>query len=411
MLTDSDIKIIRQDFPILQTTMNGKPLIYLDNGATTQKPWPVIKAIENYYINFNSNAHRGFYELSEKATFAVEEARKKVSSFIGANSQEEVIFNSGATEGANTIAFGLKDSLKEDEEILIGELEHNSQASPWIVIGEEKKLKVNFIPFNEEGLFDINSLSSLLTPKTRIVAVTYVSNYLGTIQPIKTLVEEVRKKSPKAIIILDATQAAPYFPLKLKKIDVDFAFFSGHKMLAPMGIGVLWGKKENLEFLTPLKWGGGALEGLSAKKWLLKPLPYRLEAGTPNIEGIIGLKVAIDYLEGISLEKIVNYEKRLLSYIQEEMKDLSIFKTALKETTYKIPMLTGALENCNSHDVVSFLDAKGIALRSGSLCAYIIANRINLPSAIRASFYFYNTLEEADTLKKNLIESHRILTC
>lgn len=411
MLSDSDIKIIRQDFPILNTNMNGKPLIYLDNGATTQKPWSVIKAIENYYTSFNANAHRGFYELSERATFAVEESRQKVASFIGANQQEEVIFNSGATEGANTVAFGLKDSLKESDEILIGELEHNSNASPWIVIGKEKNLKVNFIPFNEKGIFELNSLTSLLTPKTRVVAITYVSNYLGTIQPIHSILKEIRKKSPKALVVLDATQAAPYFPLELNKLGVDFAFFSGHKMLAPMGIGVLWGKKESLSLLKPFKWGGGALDGLSHTEWQLKPLPYSLEAGTPNVEGIIGLKTAIEYLESIKLEKIINYEKNLLNYLQEEIKKLPIFQTALKETSSKIPMLTGILKDCNAHDVVSFMDAKGIALRSGSLCTYLVSNKINITSAIRASLYFYNTLEEIDILKKSLIESHRILTC
>lgn len=411
MLNNADIKTIREDFPILSTNMNGKPLVYLDNAATTQKPWVVIKAIENYYTSFNANAQRGFYELSEKATFAVEESRKKIATFIGANKSEEVIFTSGATESANIIAFGLKDILEGGDEILISELEHNSQSSPWVFIGKEKNLKVNFLPFNKEGFIEIKTLSPFLTEKTKIVLLTYVSNYLGTIQPIPSLVKEIRKKSPEALIILDATQAAPYFPLELNKINVDFSFFSGHKMLAPMGTGVLWGKKKNLELLKPIKWGGGAINSLSHETWELKPLPYRLEAGTPNIEGIIGLKVAIDYLESIGIENIIDYEKRLLIYLQDIMSNCSIFQTALKESPHKIPMLTGFLNNCNAHDVVSFLDAKGIALRSGSLCAYLIANKLNLPSVIRASFYFYNTFEEIDFLKKSLIESHRIFTC
>jgi cysteine desulfurase/selenocysteine lyase len=411
MLDDQDILEIRKDFPLLSTQMNGKPLVYLDNAATTQKPWLVINRIRDYYTTFNATVHRGFYALSERATFAMEEVRENVAQWINAHTPSEIVFTSGATESSNVVVHGLENFLEQGDEVLLGELEHNSQAAPWLDLMKKKELNLHFISFTQEGIFSLEDLKNKLTPQTKVMAITFVSNFLGTIQPIKEMVLLARAMNPSILIILDAAQAVPYFPVDVQALGADFLFFSAHKMLAPMGVGILWGKQEKLELLSPFKKGGGALAHIQDNDLIFKDLPQRLEAGTPNVEGIIGLGAALEYLDSVGMRNIAHYEEQLKEYLDQELLKVPSFARAVLEGAPRLAMATGHLTGLNSHDVVAFLDAKGIAVRSGSLCSYLITRALDAPPVVRASLYFYNTEQEIEILREALLQTERILRC
>lgn len=414
MLDEKTVSEIRKDFPALSLKVQNKPLIYFDNAATTHKPWSVIKKVEEFYTSYNANVHSGLHTLSEKATFALNQVRQKTASFIGSPTPEQVIFTSGATESSNIIASSLTSYLQEDDEIILSYLEHNSQSLPWIHLAQQKKTKTHFLTFDENGLFDISIFEKTLNSKIKLIALTYVSNFLGTIQPIKTIVLKAKKVNPNVIIVIDAAQAIPYLPIDVQELGVDFLFFSAHKMLGPNGVGILWGKKHLLESIHPYKLGGGALERLQENRLTLKPIPDKFESGTPNTEGIIGLGAAIDYLSQIGIKNIQHYEKLLNFYLRERLKEVKSFELVVPKTSvsHSIAMATGYLKERNSHDVVALLDSKGIAVRSGLFCTHLILQQNqSIPLSLRASLYFYNTKEEIDTFIKSLKEVEKTFSC
>ncbi len=404
-----NVNTIRKDFPILARTVNEKPLVYFDNGATVQKPQCVIDAISNYYVNQNSNAHRGVHTLSREITIAYEEARKTIQTHLNAKHSHEIIFTKGTTDAINLVAhcFG-KINIEAGDEIILTQMEHHSNIVPWQLLCEEKKAVLKFIPINEAGELLLNELPNLITSKTKLVALTHISNTLGTINPIKEIITIIRSLSNAAVLI-DGAQAVPHLKPDVQDYDCDFYIFSGHKLYGPTGVGILYGKEEWLTKFPPYQSGGGTIKTVSLQKTEFADLPLRLEAGTPHIEGGIGLAEAIKYATSIGFDNIQKHEDTLLQYATKkllEIPDVKIYGTA-KHKTSVISFNVGSI---HPFDVGTLLDKYGIAVRSGHHCTQPLWQFYNIPGTVRASFAFYNTIEEIDVFIEALKKSIRLLS-
>lgn len=389
-----DVQSIRQDFPILQRTVHGKPLVYLDNAATSQKPRQVIDRIVQYYEQENSNIHRAFYQLSELATEAYEGARNTVQQYLNARKREEIIFVRGATEGINLVAssWGRKNLLPGDEVIISG-MEHHANLVPWQLICEERGAILKVIPVDENGELIIEQYHKLLSDRTKFVAVVYVSNSIGTINPVKDIIDAAHKRNIP--VLIDGCQAAPHMQVDVQALDCDFFAFSGHKTFAPTGIGILYGKEKFLEDMPPYQAGGDMIRTVTFEKTIFAELPNKFEAGTPHIEGAIGLATAIEYVQGLGRDSILQYEQSLLPYTTrklEEIEGLRIIGTA----RHKIPVFSIDIEGAHPLDIGTFLDFEGIAVRTGNHCTQPLINSFGVSATCRASLAFYNTFEEVD---------------
>ena len=395
-----DVEAIRKDFPILQTHVHGKPLVYLDNAATTQKPIGVIRKAQEYYSTMNSNIHRGVHALSGVSTEAFETARIKIKKFINALGKNEIIFTRGATESINLIAqtYG-RVNLNEGDEVIISEMEHHSNIVPWQLICNEKKAKLKVIPINDDGEIIFEEYEKLLSDRTKIVSVVYCSNSLGTVNPVRKIIKVAHKKGIP--VLLDAAQAVNHLPIDVQELDCDFLVFSGHKIYGPTGIGVLYGKINLLESMPPYQGGGDMISKVTFEETTYNELPHKFEAGTPNIAGAIGLGEAIDYVSHIGIGTIALHEKDLLDYATDAVQSvpgLKIIGTA-KE---KISVLSFVLDDVHPHDIGTFLDFEGVAIRTGHHCTQPVMNRYKIPATSRASFAMYNTYEEIDVLVNGL---------
>lgn len=401
-----DVEKYRKDFPVLREKMHGKPLVYLDSAATTQKPQVVIDTVSRYYSRENANIHRGIYFLSEQATDAYEVARAKVRRFINAAFPQEIVFVRGATEAINLVAqtFG-PTFIKKDDEILISAMEHHSNIVPWQILAGQTGAKLRIAPMNDQGELLFEEYLKLLGPKTKLVSITQVSNALGTINPIKEIVKAAHERDIP--VLVDGAQAVPHMPVDMQELGADFYAFSGHKLFGPTGIGVLYGRRDWLERLPPYQGGGDMISSVTFEKTIYNKIPYKFEAGTPHIEGVIGLGAAIDYLTAIGMKNIQDYEHDLLQYGTKallEIKGLRLIGTA-KE---KASVLSFVLDDIHPHDVGTILDRNGVAIRAGHHCAMPIMDRFKVPATARASLAFYNTREDIDALMKALHEVQRV---
>jgi cysteine desulfurase/selenocysteine lyase len=391
-----DVYKIREDFPILKQTVNGKPLVYLDNAATSQKPRVVLEALKHYYTDDNSNVHRGVHELSQRATKAYEDARVKVQRFLNARESREIIFVRGTTEAINLVAmtYGRK-NVGAGDEVIISALEHHSNIVPWQILCEEKGAKLRVIPINDAGELLLEEYEKLLNPRTKIVAVAHVSNALGTIIPIAKIIELAHRA--RVPVLIDGAQAAPHLKIDVQALDCDFYTLSSHKIFGPTGIGVLYGKAALLEAMPPYQGGGDMISSVTFEKTLYNVLPYKFEAGTPNIADVIALGAGIDYVNRVGLENIAAHEHALLVYATEQLSKipgLRIIGTAQE----KAAVLSFVLEGVHPHDAGTILDQEGIAVRTGHHCAQPVMHRFGIPATTRASLAFYNTREEVDAL-------------
>lgn len=395
-----DVWRIRQDFPILRQSVHGKQLVYLDNAATTQKPQAVIDALTSYYTTDNSNVHRGVHTLSERATKHYEGARSRIRRFLNAASDREIIFVRGVTEGINLVAhsYGRK-NIGAGDEIIISTIEHHSNIVPWQMLCEETGATLKIIPIDERGDLRLDEYERLLSDRTKLVAVIHVSNALGTINPVKSMIELAHKR--KIPVLVDGAQSAPHLVVDVQDLDCDFFVMSGHKIYGPTGIGVLYGKAALLEAMPPFQGGGDMILSVSFAKTIYNVLPYKFEAGTPDISGAIGLAAAIDYIESIGMEAIAEWERVLLDYATTELLKidrLKIIGTARK----KASVLSFTLDGIHPHDIGTILDQEGIAVRTGHHCAQPVMECFGIPATARASFAFYNTKEEIDALASGI---------
>lgn len=399
-LAKLDVAALRKDFPILGRPVRGRPLVYLDNAATTQKPQCVLDAILDYYRNDNANIHRGVHELSERATEAYEAARERLRRFLNAAQAREIIFVRGATEGINLVAQSWgRMAVGAGDEIIVSHLEHHSNIVPWQMLRDEKGAVLRVIPVLENGELDLEAYERMLGPRTKIVAVTHVSNALGTITPVRRIIEMARRWG--AAVLVDGAQAAAHLKVDVRALDCDFYVLSGHKVYGPTGIGVLYGKAERLEAMPPYQGGGDMIESVSFERTTYNTLPYKFEAGTPHIAGAVGLGAAIEYLEGVGLEAVAAHEHDLLDYATEALArvpGLKILGTARE----KAAVVSFTLDGVHPHDVGTILDQHGIAVRTGHHCAQPVMDRFGVPATTRASFAMYNTREEVDALVAGL---------
>lgn len=404
-----DVDRIRKDFPILKRSVApGKPLIYFDNAATNQKPRCVIDAIDEFYSEHNANVHRGIHTLSEEATDRYEKAREKIARFINADSPDEIVFVRGTTEGINLVAYGhVLRRLGKGDHILTTIMEHHSNIVPWQLMKEIKGTSLDFVDITDEGYLRMDDMRKKVTKRTKLVAVTHCSNVLGTINDVR-LVSDIAHDTG-ALCLVDAAQGVPHMPVDVRKLNCDFLAFSGHKMCGPTGIGVLYAKKEVLESMEPFMGGGDMIREVhvSGAKW--NRVPYKFEAGTPNVAGAIGLGVACDYLSGIGMDRVRAHEKGLVTYTLKEIRDLGILDIyGPRDPERRGGVFTFNLHGVNSHDLASLLDAEGIAIRSGHLCAQPLMERFGQTSMARASFYVYNKESEVDAMVSALRKIHRL---
>lgn len=386
----------RSDFVILDQNIYNKPLVYLDNAATTQKPQVVIDALSRYYETINSNIHRGVHYLSQKATDEFEAARQKIQQFINAKHSHEVIFTRGATESINLVAssFG-KAFLKENDEVIISAMEHHANIVPWQMICEEKGAKLKVVPFDEQGVLEIDKLEGMISPKTKIIAITHISNTLGTINPIKEIIEIAHRHNIP--VMIDGAQAVSHLKVDMQELDCDFYCFSGHKMYAPMGIGVLYGKEEWLNKMPPYQGGGEMIKTVTFEKTIYNDLPFKFEAGTPAVGDVIGLKTAIEYIESIGIEKIAAYEDELLKYGTEKLSQIEGLRI-IGTAPHKTSIISFVLDNIHPYDAGVIIDHYGVAVRTGHHCTQPVMDKLCIPGTIRASFALYNEKEEIDLL-------------
>jgi cysteine desulfurase/selenocysteine lyase len=390
-----NIDKIRADFPILKEKIYGKPLIYLDNGATTQKPQCVIDTIIKYYSTYNSNVHRGVHFLSQKATDAEEQARNTVQSYINAAKREEIIFTCGTTESINMLAYSFGTAhINQGDEIIITRMEHHSNIVPWQEVAVHRKAKLNVVDFNDEGILDIEQLQSFINNRTKIIAVTWVSNTLGTINPIKDIITLAHQHNIK--VMIDAAQAIQHLPIDVQALDVDFLVFSGHKIYGPTGIGVLYGKLDLLNQLPPYQTGGSMIKAVTVEKTTYADAPFRFEAGTPHIEGIIGLGAALEYISEIGIENIAFHEHELLTYAVDKLQQIEGVKV-LGGNHPKAGAISVIVNNIHPFDIGEIIDKMGIAVRTGHHCCQPIMDFYNVPGTLRISVGLYNTKEEIDT--------------
>ena len=399
-----EIKNIKKDFPLLE----NENITYLDSGATTQKPIQVIKAVEKFYQKYNANPHRGAYSLSVEATEQYENTRTKIAKFINAKHREEIIFSKNATESLNLIAYsyGL-DNLKKDDEVVISIMEHHSNLVPWQKMTKQTGSKLNYMYINENYEITDEEIENKITDKTKIVGITHVSNVLGTINNVKKIIKYAHKKG--AVVIVDASQSIPHMKIDVQDLDADFLVFSGHKMLAPLGIGVLYGKREILNKMTPFLMGGDMIEYVYEQETTFAPLPNKFEAGTQNVEGVIGLGAAIDYIENLGYDKIQEIEHEVISYARQELSKLdylTLYTTPNEENHSSV--ISFNIKGVHPHDVASILDSEGVCVRSGNHCAQPLMRFLGIDSTCRASFYIYNTKEDVDKLVKALDKAYNM---
>lgn len=405
-----NIQEIRSKFPILQQQVNKKPLVYLDNAASSQKPVSVLATWEKYYEEINANVHRGIHTLSQLATEEMELSRKKIQQFIHAKNDYEVIFTRGTTESINLVAYALGNShyLKKDDEIIIGYLEHHSNIVPWQMLCERTGAHLKVIPMDERGILQLDFLDQNLSEKTKIVSVNHVSNALGVINPIEEIIAKVRALSP-ALIMIDGAQSAPHFDIDVQKLDCDFLAFSGHKMYAPMGVGILYGKEKILEQLAPFHGGGEMIATCSFEKTTYAALPFKFEAGTPNVGGNIAMAAAVDFMKEIGLENIRSHENELLNYAQKKLLEIEGIKI-YAEKAQRTSVISFNLDGMGiASDVGMILDKLGIAVRTGHHCTQPIMDFYKIAGTVRASFAVYNTLEEVDILAEGVKKAQRML--
>ena len=393
---------IKKDFPLLE----NENITYLDSGATTQKPIQVIKAVEEFYQKYNANPHRGAYSLSVEATEQYENTRTKIAKFINAKHREEIIFSKNATESLNLIAYsyGL-DNLKKDDEVVISIMEHHSNLVPWQKMTKQTGSKLNYMYINENYEITDEEIESKITDQTKIVGITHVSNVLGTINNVKKIIKYAHKKG--AVVIVDASQSIPHMKIDVQELDADFLVFSGHKMLAPLGIGVLYGKREILNKMTPFLMGGDMIEYVYEQETTFAPLPNKFEAGTQNVEGVIGLGAAIDYIENLGYDKIQEIEHEVISYARQELSKLdylTLYTTPNEENHSSV--ISFNINGVHPHDVASILDSEGVCVRSGNHCAQPLMRFLGIDSTCRASFYIYNTKDDVDKLVKALDKAY-----
>ncbi|HWT76759.1 MAG TPA: cysteine desulfurase [Mobilitalea sp.] len=395
--------LYKKDFPIFNKEAGGKPLIYLDNAATTQKPEAVLKVMEDYYRQYNANPYRGLYEISSKATEKYEEARKVTADFIHAKASDEIVFTRNATESLNLIAYSYGRSiLNEGDEVLIPISEHHSNLLPWQQLIKEKKGVLNYLYLDEKGHLKEEEIEEKITERTRIVALAYVSNVLGNIYPVKKIIEKAHRVG--AAVVLDCAQSIPHFPLDVQELDIDFAVFSGHKMLGPMGIGVLYGKKDLLDKMPPFLTGGEMIDFVSEQEATFAPLPQKFEAGTPNVAGAIGLMEAVSYIKQVGYRQINSIEEELTAYALTRLKELP-YVTIYGEdhlTKDRTGVISFNVEGVHPHDTASLLDADGVCIRAGHHCAQPLMRYMGEAATCRISFYFYNTKEDIDVFITSL---------
>lgn len=403
-----DLQNIRSQFPILSQKVNGKDLVYLDNGATSQKPISVLESWEKYYREINANIHRGIHTLSQLATEEMEVSRRKVQKFINAKNDFEVIFTKGTTEGINLIAYSLTNLIQENDEIIISYLEHHSNIVPWQMLCERTGAKLKVIPMDENGILQLDFLEENLSEKTKIISLNQVSNALGVINPIEEIIAKTRAKS-SAIIVIDGAQSVPHFKIDVQKMDCDFFVFSGHKMYAPMGTGILYGKEEILRKIEPFHGGGEMIATCSFEKTTYADLPFKFEAGTPNVGGNIALGAAIDFMESIGHEHIITHENALLNYAQKKLLEIDGLKI-YGEKAHRTGVVSFNLEGIGiASDVGMILDKLGIAVRTGHHCTQPIMNFFKIAGTVRASFAVYNSFEEIDLLVEGVRKAQRML--
>ncbi len=404
-----DLQHIRNQFPILNQQVNGKPLVYLDNAATSQKPLSVINCWEKYYSEINANVHRGIHTLSQLATEEMELSRRKIQKFINAKNNFEVIFTKGTTEGINLIAYSVTNLIKENDEIIISYLEHHSNIVPWQMLCERTGAKLKVIPIDENGILQLDFLDKNLSEKTKIVSVNQVSNALGIVNPIEEIIAKTRANS-NAMIVIDGAQSAPHFKIDVQKMDCDFFVFSGHKMYAPMGTGILYGKEEILRKIQPFHGGGEMIATCTFEKTTYADLPFKFEAGTPNVGGNIALGAAVDFIENIGHEHLQNHENALLDYAQKQLLQIEGLKI-YGEKANRTGVVSFNLEGIGiSSDVGMILDKLGIAVRTGHHCTQPIMNFFNIAGTVRASFAIYNTFEEIDILFEGVKKAQKMLS-
>ena len=407
--TGFDAARYRRDFPILRQRVNGKPLAYLDNAATAQKPVAVIEALDRYYRDCNANIHRGAHRLSERATAAYESAREKIRRYLNADSVAEIIFTRGATEGINLVAqtWGRR-NLKRGDEIVISEMEHHSNIVPWQMLREETGATLKVIPINDAGEIVMEEYERLLKGRVRLVAVAHISNALGTVNPIRAMIEKAQAVG--ALTLIDGAQSMPHTRVDMRALGCDFFVFSGHKMFAPTGIGVLYGRQALLEAMPPYQGGGDMIKMVSFKKTLYNNPPYKFEAGTPNIAGAIGLGAAVDYLEQMDFDALAAYERELLDYAAAAASQVPGLRL-IGAARDKAGVLSFVLQGAHAHDVGTVLDSEGVAIRAGHHCAMPVMERFKVAATGRASFAFYNTRAEVDALIAGIEKAKRIFHC
>lgn len=395
-----DVEVLRKDFSILDQIVNDEPLVYLDNAATTQKPTQVLEAIAAYYAKDNANVHRGVHTLAERATAAYEAARERVRSFIHAASTKEVLFTRGTTTGLNWVARYAESVLQPGDEVLISVMEHHSNTIPWQEACKKKGARLIYA-YLKDGMLDLADFRSKLTEKTRFVALAHVSNVLGVVNPIKEIAELVHQAN--ALLVVDGAQSVPHMKIDVQDLDVDFFAFSGHKMLGPTGIGVLYGKEELLERMSPVEFGGEMIDFVYEQEATWKELPWKFEAGTPNIAGAIGLAAAIDYLDKIGMETVHQYEQELIAYVfpkLQAVEGLTIYGS--EDLTQRSGVISFNLAGLHPHDVATALDYEGVAVRAGHHCAQPLLSYLGVAATVRASFYLYNTKADCDKLVEAL---------
>ena len=402
-----NVEAVRRDFPILARRVRHKPLVYLDNAATSQKPRSVIAAVSRYYEEENSNIHRGVHRLSQEATFAYERARGRIAQFLNAESSEEIVFVRGTTEGINLVASSFGSTrIGAGDEVLITHMEHHSNIVPWQMACSERQATLKVAPIDDSGRLDMDAFESLLSERTRLVAVAHASNVLGTINPVAEIARLAHDRG--AVLLVDGAQGAPHLPVDVRDLDCDFYLFSGHKLCGPTGVGVLYGKRELLEAMPPWEGGGSMIQSVSFEETTFAEPPARFEAGTPNIAGALGLEAAVDYVNEVGADRIDQYERSLLAYATEKLADvegLRIFGTAAD----KVAVIAFELAGVHPHDTGTILDLEGVAIRTGHHCAQPLMSRFGVPAMARASLAFYNTREEVDVLAGALASVRSVL--
>jgi len=403
-----DIAAIRQEFPILNREVKGRPLIYLDNAATTQKPQTVIDAIIHYYTHYNANIHRGIHTLAEEATAAFEQTRDAVKSFIGAGSREEIIFTKGTTEGINLVAYSWgRKNINAGDEIIISSMEHHSNIVPWQLLCEEKKAVLKIIPVSDSGELLLDEYEKLLGPKTRLLSIVHVSNALGTVNPVKQMI--ARAHAVGAVVLVDGAQSSVHLDIDVQDMDCDFFAFSAHKLYGPTGVGVLYGKRELLESMPPFQGGGEMIKEVSFQKTTYNDLPYKFEAGTPNIGDVIAFKSAIQFIQSNGKDRIRKHELDLLEYAHRELEKIPGLQI-IGKAKEKVSVVSFIIQKAHPQDIGILLDNRGIAIRTGHHCAQPLMDRFCIPGTARASFAVYNTRYEIDELVKGLQRVVKILS-